>query len=153
MKTRNLEKFVDHMKTLETEHQITDVLELLPEFEQLEIEEWSTLLGEENGEPCTTPLYESDQLKMLLIYWKANQTSSVHGHPGGGGLIKVLSGSLEESRYDPEIGESLIDECQIMPGNIGFIHDMFAWHKVRNPCEAPAVSLHLYSLVPAEEYI
>lgn len=146
-----LENFCSHLKELESQKQIDDILALLPEFEKLELRDWSALLDKQNGKQCTTSLYHSEQVKMLLIYWNGKQTSSVHGHPGGGGLIKVLSGSLEEIRFEPDMTEKVIDKSRIEPGLISFIHDLFAWHQVTNPNDAPAVSLHLCSLIRPEE--
>jgi hypothetical protein len=142
-----LNDFIARIKSLECRKQIDDVLELLPYFERLDLSEWKALLDTDNGEPCTTSLYQSGQVKMKLIYWKGRQASSVHGHPGGGGLIKVLAGRLEETRYAPVAPDDVIDTCRLEPGSVGFIHDLFAWHQVSNPSDTPAVSLHLYSLV------
>ena len=151
MKTLN--DFIEYVQILESNQTIDDVLDLLPHFEGLSMRQWPSLLDVVNGEPCTTLLYHSNQIKLSLIYWKARQESSLHGHPGGGGLIKVIKGSLHETRYNPNNEEKVLDEYIIDEDSVGYIHDMFAWHQVRNPNETPAVSLHLYSLVPAEEYV
>ena len=46
-------------------------------------------------------------VKIVLIKWKPGKVSSKHGHPGGGGVIKVLKGSLEEKRFDPQSPQRL----------------------------------------------
>jgi len=150
---QHLKDFFSFLRKKELQNEVIDVLELLPYFEDLELYNWPALLDHQNGEPCTTILYQSEQLKMSLIYWKGKQTSSVHGHPGGGGLVKVLSGVLDETRYDPIVTEHIIDRYRMVPGNIGFIHDVLALHQVRNPHASPAVSLHLYSLIASEEAV
>ena len=121
-----------------------EVLNLLPIFDQLSHSEWDLLLDCADRRPQTTTLLESDEIRMLLIYWEGGKESSIHGHPEGGGLIKVLRGTLEETRYDPLSGRP-IDTAQLDVGEMSYIHDVLALHQVRNSYTTPAISLHLYT--------
>ncbi len=44
-------------------------------------------------------LVQNELLKIVLIHWPPGKISSIHGHPRGGCMFKVLQGSLEEMRY------------------------------------------------------
>ena len=65
---QHLEDFFSYLQGLESQKEIVDVLELLPYFESLELHNWPALLDRENGKPCTTILYQSELVKMSLIY-------------------------------------------------------------------------------------
>lgn len=121
-----------------------DVLELAPYFEALQMRDWKNLVNMENGRPVNTTVYQSDLYRMIIIHWEAHQKSSVHGHPGGGGLIKVLSGSLKETRFDP-IDREELGIFGYSEGDVTYIHDEIALHQVKNPADRPAFSLHMYT--------
>jgi len=144
-----LNEFLQQIEEQRHAENITDILTLLEPFEDLTVSNWEEVLEQENGEPVNTILYQSDDVKLVMIYWREGQQSSVHGHPGGGGLIKVLSGCLEETRYEPGSDDKVIDHHRLPVGSMGYIHDVLAYHRVSNPMGEPAVSLHVYSLAQA----
>ena len=115
----HLDAFLEQITEVEKESDVSDVLELLSWFENLALDEWESLLTYEDGAPGNTILYQSEKVKIVLIYWKGKQKSSVHGHPGGGGLLRVLSGSLEETRYTPDDSRTLIDKSRLEAGLLG----------------------------------
>ena len=84
---------------------IDDVLDLVPVFEEFKLNDWRSLMTRQNGDPETTILYQSDLIKLILIYWKEGQSSSVHGHPAGGGLIRQLwgNGNMKRQPKKPKI--------------------------------------------------
>jgi hypothetical protein len=143
---KEVKKFLSGISQYVRNHDLDDVLDLLPMFDQLNVANWRSLINYEDGAPVTTILYQTNLVKLVLIYWQGRQSSPVHGHPGGGGLIRLLSGELVEKRFDPEDPERVIDKHRFRQGALSYIHDMFAWHQVENPADRPAVSLHLYSL-------
>lgn len=149
MKTKALYTFLSGIARRDAGQRIDDILDLLDDFESVNLSDWTSLLHYENGQPATTVLYESDQIKLSLIYWHAGKESSVHGHPAGGGLIQVLAGSLKERRFDPDNPATETDIQIIRAGDIGYIHDMLALHQMSNPSDQPAVSLHMYALSAA----
>ena len=83
-------------------------------------------------------------MRILIICWDAKQQSSIHGHKEGGGLIKVLQGNLHETRFDP-IDKEMTGKFDYSEGDITYIHDMLAWHQVKNPGDHLAYSLHMYT--------
>ena len=144
---KRFEAFVSEVNTHIARHGFDDVLDLIPYFEELSIQNWQSLLDEKDGKPVNTTIYKSDFLRIVIIPWDGKKESSVHGHAEGGGLIKVLDGQLEETRYDPDDLE-VIGTFVYRPGSTTYIHDMFALHQVKNPDQSPAYSLHMYTRRP-----
>ena len=89
-------------------------------------------------------LVKNSLMKVVLIYWKPGESTDIHGHPNGGGVLKILRGNLFEKRYDPDGSLNMISESKLNKGSIAHIDDSFAHHAVSNPYDAPAVSLHVY---------
>ena len=141
---KKLNEFLTAVNTHIDRNGFVDVLELAPYFEDLQMQDWESMVQKENGRPVNTTIYQSDLFRMIIIHWAGNQQSSLHGHPDGGGLIKVLSGQLEEMRYDPEDREEL-GFFGYGEGDVTYIHDDIALHQVKNPEERPAYSLHMYT--------
>jgi hypothetical protein len=143
------------MKTLEqlmhmiTSHArfrgIEDVLQAEPWLSAYSGEDWKDYLSEENGACSSVVLLQNAYAKLTLICWDGHFRSPKHGHPDRGCLLKVLSGALVETRYDPIDPEKVIGKYHLYQGGMGFIHDALAYHVVENPSPQPAVSLHLYS--------
>ena len=140
-----LQQLLENINTQVENNGIINVLELRHLLKGYSGEDWSKHLKSENGKPATTVLVQNEQVKVVLIYWDAYKKSKKHGHPAGGGLIKLLSGNLIETRFDPENTDSVIGKYQYSAGNMSYIHDRLAYHTVENPSDEPAVSLHVYS--------
>lgn len=108
--------------------------------------DWKELLEYKNGKPINTVLHQDKHLKILLICWEGGQKSKKHGHPAGGGLIRVMSGTLLETRFDPQQENHMTGRYYLDPNSgAAYIHDDEALHIVENPSDEPAVSLHMYS--------
>jgi len=142
---KQLKQLVEKITTQIQNNGIINVLELKPLFKEYAGEDWQKFLKVENGKTENTILFQDEQVKLVLIYWDAFQKSKKHGHPEGGGLIKILSGNLVETRFDPIDTDIIIGKHNYAPGNISYIHDRAAYHVVENPTNIPAVSLHVYS--------
>lgn len=84
-------------------------------------------------------------IKVVLIHWTPGKVSSVHGHPQGGCVFKVLQGRLEEKRYSPDEAQQLLAVSSFQAGSMAYIDDNLAYHAVGNPFDAPAISLHVYT--------
>jgi predicted metal-dependent enzyme (double-stranded beta helix superfamily) len=82
-------------------------------------------------------------IKVVLIHWKPGTESSLHGHPGGGCVFKVLHGQLREKRYVPAT-EKLMKVNKFQQGNTAYIDDKRAYHIVGNPFQSSAISIHAY---------
>lgn len=107
--------------------------------------DWETYLNTEPRKGNSTILFQNAYAKLMLIHWPPYFRSSKHGHPERGCLLKVLSGTLVEIRYDPVDTEMVTGKFRLHKGGLSFIHDSLAYHVVENPASEPAVSLHLYA--------
>lgn len=90
-------------------------------------------------------LIDNGLLKVVLIRWKPFEESNLHGHASGGCIFKVLSGVVEESRYDANDRQKLLSKGLYYAGNTAYIDDRLGLHIVRNPTADPVISLHLYT--------
>lgn len=52
-------------------------------------------------------LYSSELYDVYLICWRAGQQTTIHDHPSGGCLMKIISGTLLEENYRSTSGEFL----------------------------------------------
>ncbi|MEZ5043665.1 MAG: cysteine dioxygenase family protein [Saprospiraceae bacterium] len=123
-----------------------NVLEVESLFTSYNNDDWRNFMTKEDGKFKNTILFQNQQFKLILIHWDGKQKSKKHGHPQGGGLIKVLSGTLSETRFDPKDKEKVIGKHYYFKGSgTSYIHDDIAYHVVENPSVTPAISLHLYA--------
>lgn len=120
-----------------------DVRDLKSLFNDYQGKDWKEYLKMEQN----TLLFQNEYFKLILIYWDAHKKSKKHGHPQGGGLIKVLSGTLLETRFDPKYTDQVIGKTYLSRESekISYIHDSLAYHIVENPFSEAAFSLHLYA--------
>ena len=87
-------------------------------------------------------LYRTSDMALYLIDWHTDGIeTSIHGHAEKGCWMKVVTGSLLETRYTPN-SELVIGEKLLREGDVGFIHDSEAYHRI-SPRER-SYSLHLY---------
>jgi cysteine dioxygenase len=90
------------------------------------------------------------QFEMLVLCWSAGQQSPIHDHAGQHCFMAVLEGRIEELQYAqpaaPGAGPLRESARRVFePGEVAYIHDRIALHRVR-PCGGEAaVSLHLYA--------
>lgn len=71
---------------------------------------------------------------LLLLCWNVNKVSPIHDHPCNGCFIKVISGSIRETRYhrSSETGNfSLTEETDFVEGQVSWITEKLGWHKVK----------------------
>ena len=89
-------------------------------------------------------LIDNEQMKVVLIHWVPGAVSSLHGHPKGGCLFKVLKGTVEELRCAAEGSHQLYARSNYFPGSIAYLDDHLGHHVVGNPSNSPAISVHVY---------
>jgi len=141
---KNLNAFLSEVENHIDNNGFDDVLDLIPWFENLQMSDWESMIQYENGQPVNTTIYQSNEFRIIIICWAGKQQSSVHGHSEGGGLIKVLKGQLEETRFHP-IDRNVVGDFKYCEGAMTYIHDMIALHQVKNPDPHPSFSLHVYT--------
>ncbi len=103
--------------------------------------EWAFVADEPEGKKV---LVDNLYLKVVLFHWAPGSQTEIHGHPEGGGLIKVLEGSVEELRYRNTDDKHLLSEHVYRTQESAYIDDSLALHSIRNPFDKAAVTLHAY---------
>ncbi len=89
-------------------------------------------------------LVDNAHLKMVLIRWEPGTASARHFHPNGGGMIRVLEGAIQESRFLNDTIAVPYDVRRLERHAMSYIDDRLGAHVVANPGAQPAVTLHAY---------
>jgi hypothetical protein len=89
-----------------------------------------------------TRLHSDDEVDVWLISWAPNQATELHDHGGSLGALTLLSGALNEFRWDGErLRRRRLDAGDQVGFPLGRVHDVTC-----APAEqAPALSVHAYS--------
>ncbi|SOJ56734.1 Cysteine dioxygenase [Mycobacterium simulans] len=109
---------------------------LLPEGGVSETERWFTRI------------YGDDELDIWLISWVPGHATELHDHGGSLGALTVLSGSLNEFRWDGKrLRRRRLDAGDQAGFPLGWVHDV-VWAPrpavIAGPAE-PTLSVHAYS--------
>jgi len=82
---------------------------------------------------------------LILLCWNKNKFSPIHNHPCNGCWFKILQGKIQEIRYN--ILDDKLYEIynKTVYNGIHFMHDNLGLHKIGNPDNIDALTLHLYS--------
>lgn len=124
----------------------------LLERTELNPREWEQFKQYESGRYTRNIVAVDETFVVLLLCWDRGQVSSVHDHAGSSCWVKLLSGDLEEQRYDqsapnadgswPTVGAP----TAVRAGEATYMDDTLGVHHIANPSpETPAVSLHVYA--------
>jgi hypothetical protein len=111
--------------------------------------------GPPTDERWFTRIHGDDELDIWLISWVPDQSTELHDHGGSLGALTLLSGSLDEFRWD---GEAL-RRRRLNAGDqagfpLGWVHDVvWAPDAPRSAATVPTLSVHAYSpLLTAMSY-
>ena len=66
---------------------------------QLGWRSWQSYYDTDKDEFQYSVLHKDDNFKLILIYWNGKSKSKKHGHMKGGGLMRILSGEVIETRF------------------------------------------------------
>ncbi|CAI4230103.1 unnamed protein product [Auanema sp. JU1783] len=93
---------------------------------------------------------------LIVLCWGPGMCTNIHDHSGSHCFVKMLQGSLLESRFAfPESSEHIgplnrTGEVQVDVDEVTYMSDQLGLHRMENPSHSEnAVSLHVYS--PAYE--
>ena len=86
---------------------------------------------------------------MYLIAWNSFCHTSVHNHPEGGCLMKILDGSIKEQRFMNAESFSIINTLN--KDDVSYIHDDIGLHRILNENNTTSYSLNIYSPNLTEE--
>lgn len=89
-----------------------------------------------------TRLHSDDELDVWLISWVPGHATELHDHSGSLGALTLISGALNEFRWDGDrLTRRRLDAGDQAGFPLGWVHDV-----TRAPGEsAPALSVHAYS--------
>lgn len=92
---------------------------------------------------------------LLILVWNPGKGSPIHDHADAHCVMKILKGSLKETLYnmpvqaEDEAGSRtpprIVKETTYNRNEVTYISDDIGLHKISNPSDTPAVSLHLYT--------
>jgi Cysteine dioxygenase type I len=109
----------------------------------------------EAGVPDTerwfTRIYGDEELDLWLISWIPGHATELHDHGGSLGALTVLSGSLNEFRWDGRrLRRRRLDAGDQAGFPLGWVHDVvWAPRSIEGPATAvpvePTLSVHAYS--------
>lgn len=89
-----------------------------------------------------TRLHADDDLDAWLISWVPGHFTELHDHAGSLGALTVISGALDEHRWDGErLRSRRLDAGDQAAFPLGWVHDVSA--APRGP--SPTLSVHAYS--------
>jgi cysteine dioxygenase type I len=98
-------------------------------------------------------LHGNDEIDVWLISWVPGQATELHDHGGSLGALTLLSGSLDEFRWDGrELRHRRLEAGDQAAFPLGWVHDV-VWaptgtaHSAASPSamQGPTLSVHAYS--------
>ena len=97
----------------------------------------------------TNPYYnkilfcENKMLDCYFIFWNRNSESKIHDHSNNGCYYKLLKGNLNEYVYNTDL--NIIRVNNILEDELSYIDNDIGYHKILNPENELAISVHVYS--------
>ena len=90
---------------------------------------------------------ERDDFDIYVLTWNPKCRSKIHDHPTSGCLMRVISGTLFECKY-----QSINNKLQTLSytslnnnSESSYIHNDLAYHEVGNSSDELSISIHIYS--------
>lgn len=115
-------------------------------------DDWKTYAFGDRSRAYTRNLVDEGNGKsnLLILCWTPGKGSPIHDHADAHCVMKILQGSLSETRYDfpKDNGKALepVTETLYEENEVTYMADELGLHKISNPDpEIMAVSLHLYT--------
>ena len=91
-------------------------------------------------------VHREDRFEIYIIRWAPGSKSKIHDHSERGCVMKLLTGTLVETRFDSESLETLDSIIHTANTQASFIHNSNAVHSVENQStDSCAMSVHLYA--------
>jgi len=130
---------------------VTELQRLMEDYTSQE-SEWEKYAFADLSRGYTRNLVDEGNGKsnLLVLVWTPGKGSPVHDHADAHCLMKILKGSLVETRYDfpdtPGRGPQITKETRYKENEVTYMSDELGLHKISNPDpNILAVSLHLYT--------
>ncbi len=139
-----INEFVNKLTTQLQAQPVQHVMELKPLLEYYNGFDWINHIEIEVNVPKTIVLFQNEQVKVLLEYWPGYQQNKQSKNLKTGGLLKVLSGQLTESRLDLSAPGKVTEKLTYQKGDIIYITEGAAYQAVEYPVPYSAFSLAIY---------
>lgn len=136
---------------------IEEIQRLMESYESKE-SDWSMFAHHDSSRNYTRNgiININGNANLLLLCWSPGKGSAIHDHANAHCCMKILKGHLNESLYEmPKLDGSARDQesCDLhlrqittlLEQQVGYISDDIGLHKISNPTDEVAVSLHLYT--------
>lgn len=130
------------------------LMKLMKEYQSNELD-WGHLAMADTTRGYTRNLVDvgNGKSNLLILVWSPGKGSMIHDHADAHCLMRVLKGTLRESRFHlPEGYDSksptppnLVKDTLYHTGEVTYMSDDLGLHRISNPGEDIAVSLHLYT--------
>jgi len=130
---------------------VTQLQQLMEDYVSNE-QDWSRYAFPDPSRGYTRNLVDEGNGKanLLVLVWTPGNGSPIHDHADAHCLMKVLKGTLKETRFDfprnAATAPAVIKETTYEENQVNYMADELGLHKISNPDpENFAVSLHLYT--------
>lgn len=91
-------------------------------------------------------VHRGGRFEIYIIRWAPGSTSKIHDHAEQGCIMKLLTGSLAETQFDPISLQPMKSSVYTTQTSPSFIHNSSAVHSVGNQStDLHAVSVHIYA--------
>jgi predicted metal-dependent enzyme (double-stranded beta helix superfamily) len=133
------------VRNVQTNMPTTDIVSCLDILKQYVGNDWREYVTFSNDDTYQRNLiYEDEHFDMYVICWKGNQQSPFHDHAQYGCLFRVLQGNVTEIRKNSDVYQTT-NMTTYNVGDINYINNSQGTHKIINPSNQPAVTLHIYA--------
>ncbi|KAI0966891.1 RmlC-like cupin domain-containing protein [Xylaria arbuscula] len=130
---------------------VQDLTHLMERYAS-DFEEWAQYYWPDNKMAYTRNLVDEGNGKanLLVLVWSPGKASPIHDHGDAHCLMKILRGSLTETRYgfpegDKEKPMEKTSERVLRENAVAYMADGLGLHRMSNQGSDFVVSLHLYT--------
>lgn len=114
--------------------------------------EWSKYAFVDTAYDYTRNLVDdiNHKANLLVLVWNPGRGSDIHDHANAHCAVKLLAGTLRETLYDMPDSEQphelkVTRVTDLQRDQVSYMSDKLGLHRMENPGNVPAVSLHLYT--------
>ena len=133
MKTLN-----DLFDILNKENNKDNIKNLIDIVKSYNGEDWKEYVEFSENKYLRRIVKQNENIEILILSWKKGQETKIHDHSKNGCILRVLNGSLQETRY------GVVKEItNLEKDSIGYIDNSEGLHQIS--ALDNSVSLHIYS--------
>lgn len=155
--TRNLSELVKDLQSeLKKGKNLDNLYNIMMSYDYT-LNEWKKFQYWDEKKKYTRNLIATDDetFTLMLLCWNPTRCSPIHSHAGSECFMRCVSGQVKEIQYVIKEGSQSSEAPDATDlekvkaevynaGQCAFINDSLGLHKVENPFDTPAVTLHCY---------